>query len=183
MEYHLANFDINVPRRDAPSTMDKTQESDGKGMTHGSPGAWRSEYIARGPDQTQNNNESNSAGLRKNGAAVGTRYNTGRPQATDKRAGGNIGSEQGLPRLALFYSSPACWSGTRSGAEVNYIKNRMQKSFRIFGHWEVRASSGRNKDQKPAYPTSFGSESLGRGSSAMILLLIRAYLQVGHTTP
>ena len=114
---HLANFDINVPRRDAPSTMDETQESDGKGMTHGSPGAWRSEYIARGPDQTKEKHEPNSAGLRKNGAAVGTGNNIRRPQATDKRAGGNIGSEKGLPSLTLSYPSPVCWSGIRSGAD------------------------------------------------------------------
>ena len=55
---HLSNFDNN-----------------GIGMTQGSPGASRSEEIVRGSDQTSEGHELNSAGLRKNGAAVGAGQN------------------------------------------------------------------------------------------------------------
>ena len=42
-------------------------------------------------------------------------------------------------------------------AEVNYIKHWIQKLFRNFGHWEVKASSGRTDDQKPDYSHEFRS--------------------------
>ncbi len=100
MEDHLANSDTDtmyVGNRSEHTT-----------------GTNRPEYTVRGPDQTSKKYESNSAGLRKNGAAVGTGQNEGHTQITDERAWEKVGSEQGLPTTALSDLGLACRVKTRS---------------------------------------------------------------------
>ena len=118
---HLSNFDNN-----------------GIGMTQGSPGASRSEEVGRGSDQTSEGHELNSAGLRKNGAAVGAGQNTVRLQATDKRAREDFGSGQGLPLVIPSDLSSAHWGETKSGAKMNYIKHRTKNFFRFLSMGEPR---------------------------------------------
>ena len=145
-KYHLPNFDNNE-----------------KGITQGRPGASRSEEIGRGSDQTSEGHESNSAGLRKNGAAVGAGQNTVRLQATDKRAREDFGSGQGLPLVIPSYLSSAHWGETKSGAEMNYIKHRTKKLFQVFEHGGAEAPSERTKDQKPDYSHEYRYPNLSEG--------------------
>ena len=145
-KYHLSNFDNN-----------------GIGMTQGSPGASRSEEIVRGSDQMSEGHESNSAGLRKNGAAVGAGQNTVRLQATDKRAKEDFGCGQGLPPVIPSYLSSAHWGETKSGAEMNYIKHRTKKLFQVFEHGGAEAPSERTKDQKPDYSHEYRYPNLSEG--------------------
>ena len=136
-------------------------------MTQGSPGASRSEEIVRGSDQMSEGHELNSAGLRKNGAAVGAGQNTIRLQATDKRAREDFGCGQGLPLVIPSYLSSAHWGETKSGAEMNYIKHRTKKLFQVFEHGGAEAPSERTKDQKPDYSHEYRYPNLSEGASVM----------------
>uniref|UniRef100_A0A7S2BW32 Uncharacterized protein n=1 Tax=Octactis speculum TaxID=3111310 RepID=A0A7S2BW32_9STRA len=151
----LANFNINAPQWNELTMTNEANRNNGIGMTQGSPGTSRSEEIIRGPDQTREGHESNSAGLRKNGAAVGAGQNTERLQITDKRAGEDFGSEQSLPIVIRSYLSSAHWGETKSRAGMNYTKHRTQKLFEIFEHGGAEAPSERTGDQKPGYSHEF----------------------------
>jgi len=107
--------------------------------------------------------ESNSAGLRKNGAAVGAGQKTVRLQATDKRAREDFGCGQGLPLVIPSYLSSAHWGETKSGAEMNYIKHRTKKLFQVFEHGGAEAPSERTKDQKPDYSHEYRYPNLSEG--------------------
>jgi len=132
-------------------------------MTQGSPGASRSEEIVRGSDQMSEGHESNSAGLPKNGAAVGAGQNTVRLQATDKRAREDFGCGQGLSLVIPSYLSSAHWGETKSGAKMNYIKHRTKKLLQVFEHGGAEAPSERTKDQKPDYSHEYRYPDLSEG--------------------
>ena len=136
--------DLNV--REDHMTNSYTHTMYGGKRSEHTTGTNRPEYTVRGPDQTSKKYESNSAGLRKNGAAVGTGQNKGHTQISYERAWEKVGSEQGLPTTTLSDLGLACRVKTRSEVGTSYTKRQIQNL--LLGFWVLGSRSHKWKSRR-----------------------------------